>query len=138
MTQISEIDWPTLAEIDAWPVAEAGVCNRAVHCLGEAGVRTIAELRGWRRAQLMELPHFGVKSYQNIQWFFRWTRRVEKQDVPVLSLPELLREFLNKQEIYVLEQRFGLTDPLFRPHLKWQTLQDIADASGGLTRERVR
>lgn len=138
MTRMNATQLPTRSAIDAWPLAESGVCNRAVHCLTDAGVRTVAELRLWKRSQLMELPHFGVKSYQNIQWFFRWTRRIEKNDIPVLSAPNWLREFLNKQEIHVLEQRYGLTDPLFRPHLKWRTLQEIAEASGGLTRERVR
>jgi hypothetical protein len=138
MKQSSEIACPSRTELDAWPVAEAGLCIRAVHCLTAAGVRTVGELRGFSKRDLLQLPHFGVKSLRNVHWFFRWVQRIEKQDVPFLVLPELLGELLNKQELSVLEQRYGLTDPLFRPHLKWRTLQEIADASGGLARERVR
>lgn len=130
--------WPGRAALDAWPIPEAGLNHRAVHCLTTAGVRTVGELRGRSDRDLLRLPHFGGQSLHNVQWFFHWTRRIEKQNVPLLSLPDLLAELLNEQEVGVLEQRYGLTDPLFRPHLKWRTLQAIADASGGLTRERVR
>jgi len=138
LKQTPETVWPTRAEMDGWPIAEAGLCNRAVHCFTAAGLKTIGELRGLRPADMLRLPHFGRRSLQNVQWFFRWTRRIEKQDVPFHSLPAMLVELLNQPEIFVLEHRYGLLDPLFRPHLKWRTLQDIADVSGGLTRERVR
>ena len=42
----------------------------------------------------------------------------------------LLEEFLNRQEVFVVEQRFGLTDPLFRPQMRRRTLQEIADMRG--------
>ena len=39
----------------------------------------------------------------------------------------------------MLEQRYGLTDPLFRPQMKRRTLAQIAsEMRGRLTRERVR
>ena len=49
-----------------------------------------------------------------------------------------MREFLNSQEVFVIEQRFGLTDPLFRPQMKRRTLQEIARMRIRVTRERVR
>src|SRR5206468_5818905 len=49
------------------------------------------------------------------------------------------REFLNRQELHVIEQRYGLNDPLFRPQMKRRTLAEIAgEMRGGLTRERAR
>jgi hypothetical protein len=49
-----------------------------------------------------------------------------------------LREFLNSQEVFVIEQHYGLTDPLFRPHMKRRTLQEIARMRLRVARERVR
>ena len=57
----------------------------------------------------------------------------------MLSLRAFLREFLSRQELQVLEQRYGLVDPLFRPQMKRRTLAEIAgEMRSGLTRERVR
>ena len=87
---------------------------------------------------MLALRSFGVGSLQNVRWFFRWTSRLEKGQSAVADLRQWLREFLNDREISVLERRYGLNDPLFRPPVRRMTLQEIAHQLGGVTRERAR
>lgn len=124
--------------IDNWPVARSGLSARVVHCLEEAGVQNIGQLRGWNDPQLLNLTNFGATSLENVRWFFNWTRRIEDGNGQVANFRALLKEFLNSQEMFVIEQRYGLTDPLFRPHMKRRTLQEIARMRIRVTRERVR
>jgi hypothetical protein len=112
--------------------------TRVVHCLEEAGVRKIGELRHWSDEALLGLENFGAASLENDRWFFNWTRRLEAGNGHVSNFRALLREFLNRQELFVIEQRYGLTDPLFRPHMRRRTLQEIARLRLRVTRERVR
>jgi hypothetical protein len=128
----------TRGQIDQWPIAASGLTARAVHCLEQAGVKSVGELRPWGDKKLLGLQNFGAASLKNVRWFFRWTERLENGNGRLDSLRALLREFLRRQEVLVVEQRYGLTDPLFRPQMKRRTLQEIADARGGVTRERVR
>ena len=124
--------------IDDWPIAKSGLSARVVHCLQQTGVKNIGELRGWNDPQLLNLANFGATSLENVRWFFNWTRRLEAGNGHVSGFRALLREFLNTQEVFVIEQRYGLTDPLFRPHMKRRTLQEIARMRIRVTRERVR
>jgi hypothetical protein len=101
-------------------------------------VETIGQLRGWSDQQLLNLTNFGTTSLENVRWFFNWTRRLEAGSAEVANARVWLREFLNTQEIFVIEQRYGLADPLFRPHMKRRTLQEIARMRIRVTRERVR
>ncbi len=129
----------TRQDIDAWPVASSGLSARVVHCMLRQRVRTIGQLRRWTDKELLALEHFGVTSLENVRWFFNWTKRLEAGNGQLSNFRSFLREFLNPQEIRVLEQRYGLTDRLFRPHMKRRTLAEIAaEMRGGLTRERVR
>jgi hypothetical protein len=125
-------------QIDQWRVAAAGFDARIVHCLDRAKVSTVGELRSWDDKRLLALRSFGIWSLQNVRWFFRWTGRLEKGQSGVTDLRQWLRAFLNDQEIPMLELRFGLNDPLFRPSMRRMTLQKIADQLGGVTRERAR
>ena len=110
-----------------------------MHCLEREKVRTVGELREWTDRELMALQHFGAMSRDNVRWFFDWARKIEAGKGRAANFRAFLREFLNRQELRVLEQRYGLTDPLFRPQMKRRTLAEIAaDMRGGLTRERVR
>lgn len=109
-----------------------------VHCLEKSGVKTIAELRQWPEKRLLALRSFGEASLENVRWFMRWTQQLESGAASISDFAALLKEFLNQQEIFVIEQRYGLTDPLFRPQMKRRTLQEIADASIQVTRERIR
>lgn len=126
------------SEIDQWPIHASGLGARAIHCLEGAGVKTVGELRGWSDKRLLGLKNFGASSLKNVRWFLRWTERLQDNNGTLPSFRALLREFLDRDEIFVIEQRYGLTDPLFRPHMKRRTLQEIADLRGGVTRERVR
>lgn len=128
----------TRQAIDDWPVAKSGLSARVVHCLEQTGVKNVGQLRGWSDPQLLNLTNFGATSLENVRWFFSWTRRLEAGNGHVPSFRALLREFLNSQEAFVIEQRYGLTDPLFRPHMKRRTLQEIARMRIRVTRERVR
>jgi hypothetical protein len=119
-------------------VATSGLSARVVHCLEEAGVQNIGQLRDWSDQQLLSLADFGVTSLDNVRWFFNWTRRLEAGNGQIANFRALLREFLNSQEVFVIEQRYGLTDRLFRPHMKRRTLQEIAHMRIRVTRERVR
>jgi hypothetical protein len=125
-------------QIDQWPVVTAGFNARVVHCLVRAGISTVGELRSWSDKRLLVLHSFGVGSMQNVRWFFRWTSRLEKGQSAVADLRQWLREFLNDRELAVLERRYGLNDPLFRPPVRRMTLQEIARQLGGVTRERAR
>jgi hypothetical protein len=126
-------------EIDQWPVTEAGLSARVIHCLQHEKVRTVGQLRGWDDRHLLALENFGVTSCQNVRWFFKWAQKIENGNAHTADFRSFLREFLNRQELHVLEQRYGLADPLFRPHMKRRTLAEIAqEMRGGVTRERVR
>ena len=125
------------ATIDNWSVAESGLNTRAVNCLDQDGVKTIGQLRGRSDEELLNLTNFGPLSLDNVHWFFSWTQRIQSGDADMPDFRALLREFLNPQEIFVLEHRYGLTDPLFRPQMKRCTLQEIGE-SRRVTRERMR
>ncbi len=131
---------PTVREeaFDKWLVLHSGLSPRVIHCLSEAGVETIGELQEWTDERLLRLRHFGVTSLKNVHWFRRWTTRAASAEFLFPHFRALLQEFLNKSETFVLEQRYGLTDPLFRPQMRRRTLQEIANQLGGMTRERVR
>jgi Bacterial RNA polymerase, alpha chain C terminal domain/Sigma-70, region 4 len=124
--------------VDHWPVDNAGFNPRVVHCLNQAGVKTVGDLREWSDDQLLHLRHFGTASLENVRWFFRLSKHAAVRAPHFDHVRSLMAEFLNKQEIFVLEQRFALNDPLFRPHMRRKTLQEIAEMMGGMTRERVR
>src|SRR5260221_9975709 len=125
-------------EIDQWEVARSGLNARVMHCMDKAGVTTVGELRKWKEPQLMALRNFGVGSYKNVRWFFNWTKQLEAGTASLSHFKAVLREFLSRQQIFVIEHRYGLIDPLFRPQMRRKTLQEIANMQGGLTRERVR
>jgi hypothetical protein len=128
----------TRQTIDNWPVTISGLSARVVHCLEQAGVKNILQLRDWSDQQLLSLANFGTTSLDNVHWFFNWTRRLEAGNAHLPNFRAWVREFLNSQEVFVIEQRYGLTDPLFRPHMKRRTLQEIARMRIRVTRERVR
>ena len=125
-------------QIDQWPAVAAGFNARVVHCLDRAKIGTVGELRSWNDGRLLALRSFGVGSLQNARWFFKWTSRLEKGLSTVADLRQWLREFLDNREVSVLERRYGLNDPLFRPSVRRMTLQEIARQLGGVTRERAR
>ncbi len=128
----------TRVDIDRWQVETSGLSARVVHCVQKAGVKTVGELRNWPDERLLGLRSFGASSLRNVHWFFGWAKRLENNESDLPNFRALIREFLNRQEVFVIEQRYGLTDPLFRPQMKRRTLQEIADMRGKVTRERVR
>jgi hypothetical protein len=125
-------------QIDNWPIAQSGLNARVVHCLDQAGVRTVGELRQWTDRQLLELRSLGTSSVRDVRRFFQLTEQLESGRGHAAHLRALLRSFLNRQEQFVLEQRYGLCDPHFRPNRTRCTLQQIAAKCDNITRERVR
>jgi hypothetical protein len=125
-------------QIDHWQVRTAGFNTRATHCLERAGFNTIGQLRDRRDQELLRIRNFGRGSLRNVRWFFNWVERLENGAGECPDLPAVLREFLGRAGRTVIEQRFGLTDPLFRPLMKRATLDSIGRDLGGLTRERIR
>ena len=136
---MEEVQPPQLARetIDDWSVAEAGLSMRVVHCLHQDGVTTIRQLRDRTDKQLLSLSNFGPISLENVRRFFRWTTRLQAGNGDLPDFRGLLREFLDPQELFVIEQRYGLTDPLFRPHMRRCTLREIGEKRR-VTRERMR
>ena len=84
----------TRQAIDNWPVAASGLNTRVVHCLGEASVGKIGELRNWSDQELLGLENFGTTSLENVRWFFNWSRRLETGNGQAANFRALLREFL--------------------------------------------
>jgi len=122
-------------QIDQWPVTEAGLARRVVRALQAAGITTVGELRVRAGSHI---PRCGKSAARNIAWFFeRADRNISGTSRPA-DLRAWLAEFLKPAEQFVVEQRYGLDDPLFRPQMKRRTLREIAEARGGQTRERVR
>ena len=136
---MKEVLPPQLARetIDDWSVSEAGLTTRVVHCLQQDGITTIRQLRDQRDGHLLSLPNFGPISLENVHWFFRWTQRLQSGDGDMPNFHALMREFLDPQQVFVIEHRYGLTDPLFRPHMKRCTLREIGEQRK-VTRERMR
>lgn len=124
--------------VDNWPVEGAGFNVRVTNALRRAGVQTVGEVRTCEPLRLLSLRSFGVRSLENVRWFFQLTGQLQQGQKPITSFQQWLHDFLNPQERAVLEQRFGLKDPLFRPAMRQPTLDEIGKAMGGLTRERVR
>lgn len=124
--------------IDRWPISSAGFNARVTNALGRAGVGTVGELRQEDAGRLLTLRSFGRRSLENVRWFFQCTDRLEKGELLADTLGEVLKTFLNPQERKVIELRYGLADPLYRPSMKLITLEEIGVTMGGLTRERVR
>lgn len=125
-------------QIDQWPVSESGLAGRVVHCLQAAGVTTIGLLRARTAAEQRQIRRFGRAAARNVQWFCDWAERLESGKHLPIDLRMWLGEFLAPTELFTVEQRYGLTDPLFRPQSKRRTLREIAEAGGGHSREQVR
>ncbi len=123
--------------IDGWPVEEAGLPARGVHCCERIGIRTVGELRGWKAEDLLKLRSFGVRTLKQTRTFFRLCRRLEEGSLEFENLKAMLAEFLLPAQIHVLTRRYGLHRSDAGASRDCETLQEIA-SDHNLTRERVR
>jgi hypothetical protein len=121
--------------IDLWPVAEAGLARRVARSLQANGITTMGELRARAGGRI---PRCGKSASRHIAWFFALVDRNKTGTPGPSDVRSWLGELLSEPERFVVEQRYGLDDPLFRPTMKRLTLAEIGEARGGLTRERVR
>ena len=123
--------------IDNWPVSEAGLPARAVHCCARADIRTVGALREWKAEDLMALRSFGIRTLKQTQSFFRLCRRLETDSLAFPDLKAVLAEFLLPAQLHVLGRRYGLNRTDAMAARDCETLQQIANGHR-LTRERVR
>jgi len=115
---------------DSWPIATAGLPNRFARLLQAAGIRTVGELRAHAGDRVPKLGPAGTDAARD------FLARIDTGKC-ASDLPALLGESLAPVERDIVEQRFGLADPLFRPQMKWRTLHAIGQERN-LTRERTR
>ena len=108
--------------IEAWPVVTAGLSFRTAMCLRRGGVRTVGELLRLPDEQLLAIPGLAAGLLRNVHWFCERTRRLT---FPPPDLRAWLDEFLTPLQRAVIEQRSGLTDPLFRPGMKPVPLRTV-------------
>jgi len=121
--------------IDAWPVVSAGLTFRTAMCLRRAGILTTGELRKLPDEKLLAIPGLAAGLLQNVHWFCERASRVE---VAPPDIRAWLDEFLTPLQRAVIEHRYGLTDPLFRPGMKPVTLRDVGfELHPSLRPERV-
>lgn len=124
-------------EIDAWPVAEAGLSARAVHCSARADVHTVGDLREWKGADLLALRTFGARSLTQTRLFLRQCRKLESGKLAFDGMKSVLQAFLLPAQLSVLTRRYGLNRTEASASRNFETLQAIA-RDRRVTRERVR
>ena len=125
------------SEIDAWPVATAGLPRRIVNSVQAAGTQTVGELRKWSDENLLQLRSFGRISLDQVHYFFKLCDRIEKGNQAFASIREVLDIFLDPAQYNVISQRYGLNELPRVASRNWVTLQAIGNQDGK-TRERVR
>ena len=108
--------------LEAWPVVTAGLTFRTAMCLRRAGILTVGDLRRLPDARLLALPGLAAGLLRDIHWF---CERADRLASPPADLRAWLDEFLTPLQRTVLERRYGLTDPLFRPGMKPTRLRDV-------------
>jgi hypothetical protein len=125
------------AEIDAWPVEEAGLPIRVVNCMHSADVTTVGQMRPLSDAELLRIRSLGRISLNHIRSFFRLCDRVERGTMVFHSMQEVLDIFLERSEQFILAARYGLHRQPLEASRQCVTLQEIGNHLNR-TRERVR
>lgn len=123
--------------VDAWPVAEAGLPARAVHCSARADVHTVGDLRRWKTADLLAMRTFGVRSLTQTRLFLRQCRHLQSGGLEFDNLKSVLQTFLLPAQLTVLTRRYGLNRTDVSASRNFETLQKIA-RDRRVTRERAR
>ncbi|HRZ12901.1 MAG TPA: sigma factor-like helix-turn-helix DNA-binding protein [Kiritimatiellia bacterium] len=124
-------------ELDAWPIAEAGLPVRVVNAVREVPVSTVGQLRQLPDPDLLKLRSLGRISLGHIHAFFRICGQIEQGRQRFGTVQEVFALCLDDAERNVLAGRYGLDRDPEKPSRRRMTLQQIADA-GHITRERVR
>ncbi len=123
--------------IDGWPVAEAGLPARAVHCSARTDVRTVGDLREWKGEDLLALRTFGARSLMQTRLFLRQCAQLESGKLEFDNLKSALQAFLLPAQLSVLTRRYGLNRIETSASRNLETLQEIA-RDRRVTRERAR
>lgn len=121
----------TPAEVDRWPLVASGLSRRVIHQAGRAGLQTVGALRA-QLAAGKHLPGIGPHLRRQVETYCSRTAT----PLPV-TMRAWLGTLLTPAEQKVIELRYGLTDPLWRPTMRFCTLREIAETRG-VTRGRVQ
>jgi hypothetical protein len=124
-------------DVNAWPLAEAGLPARVVNRCAEAGLRTLGELRALSADALGRVRGLEAKSLARTREFLALCDEVEAGRSPLPTLDLVLQRFLKPAERDVLTARYGLAAPPDGVPPGRVTLQRLGSGLR-LTRERVR
>ncbi|MBN1558311.1 MAG: hypothetical protein JW951_09215, partial [Lentisphaerae bacterium] len=124
--------------IDAWPIAEAGLPARVTRRMPPAGQRTVGDLRRLSDNELASIRGLGARSVNAVRAFFRECGALETGTRRFADADALLRHFLNTGQWNALALRYGLQAAedarLSRRHATLQTI----GTRRRITRERAR
>ncbi len=121
----------------AWPINEAGLPIRAVHCAERLGIRTLG---AWFERSMNDdamIRGLGSVTRADLRDFFQLIEQLEQGRQYFLTLDAVLDRFIEKAEKRVLLRRYGwlrTDDDLSR---KFMSLQEIGNETL-VTRERTR
>jgi hypothetical protein len=124
---------------DNWPVAETGLPSRIVNCCSKAGILTLGGLRRIPDEDLFALRSFGNTSLAKLHQYLDFLREVTQApaSAPLKPLADIFAVFLEPDQLFVLDRRYGLGEQIDRISRKRMSLQRIA-LETGRTRERIR
>lgn len=124
-------------ELDAWPLAEAGLPVRVVNAVREVPVQSVGQLRQLPDSELLKLRSLGRISLGHVHSFLRLCGQIEQGRQRFGTIQEVFALCLDDAERNVLAGRYGLDRDPEKPARRRMTLQQIADMEH-ITRERVR
>jgi hypothetical protein len=124
------------AEIDAWPIEEAGVPVRVSNCARAAGWHTVGEVRPRTADELLSLRSFGRTSLRQWRAFLRQCDRLERGRIAFEDIRQAFAALVDPWIVDILALRYRFDEPGAAARRR-RTLHDIGRRRR-LTRERVR
>lgn len=131
--QVPAVPW---TQIEAWPIATAGLPTRIVSRALQRGYQTVGELRRIPEEEILQWRSVGTISIQKLHNFFHLCEVISRGALRLGTIGEIFMLFLDEDEANVLTARYNLRVP-YRPHGRRTTLQEIGRMTNR-TRERVR
>ncbi len=125
------------AEIDRWPIREAGLPARVVNTATRLKLQTVADLRNLPPERLLGERRFGRRSLDATMRFFETCAELEAGKIGFRTIREPMDRVLAPEVWQVLVLRYGLERPDLDASRQYFTLQAIANRDD-VTRERVR
>ncbi|MDZ4199241.1 MAG: sigma factor-like helix-turn-helix DNA-binding protein [Kiritimatiellia bacterium] len=125
------------ANIDAWPLKEAGIPVRMLTGCSRLGYETIGKIRLLRDDRILSMRGVGVTTLQEWREYLDLIGRLERGDLQFGHIRDVFNRFLDEASRDVLIRRYGLLRQDGQLSKRYHTLQDIGDELN-VTRERVR